>query len=218
MFGCHPKCKPIVSSSPLVWVPYYYIFSFSYSSSNCYTLISGIFSTESKPSCNLSFFPGVFSIYSQRCYSFLLYTLTALLLHCTLHSCKTLHDVNTESLKEIKIILNPQPGDKHDCIIYFWLCSAACEICNAGIRSTGIKPVLPAGEAWILTTGPPGKCHGCIFEHILQNMSNDYIMCIFPYVTIYCKLLLKILLWIISNIYRKNIRNSCVSSCLFYGL
>ena len=59
------------------------------------------------------------------------------------------------------------------------------------------------GKHGVLTTGPPGKCHGCIFEHILQNMSSDYIMCIFPYVTIHCKLLLKILLWIISNIYRK---------------
>ena len=50
------------------------------------------------------------------------------------------------------------------------------------------------GNHGVLTTGPPGKCHGCIYEHILQNMSSDYIMCIFPNVTTYCKLLLNILL------------------------
>ena len=31
------------------------------------------------------------------------------------------------------------------------------ETCVILVSGSGIEPVLPASEAWILTTGPPGK-------------------------------------------------------------
>ena len=37
---------------------------------------------------------------------------------------------------------------------FFWPCPAACGIL---VPQPGIKPTPPALEAWVLTTGPPGK-------------------------------------------------------------